>query len=228
MIYLVAGNDPNQNIQQLRFLSTFNLTRSDFVIVLGNLGFQYKEAMGYYKTMPYTILFLEGLYDDTRLLYSYETTTWVGGKVHRLCDNVYHLIRCNLFTLNGKTLFVVGGDVTCTSKKLQINSDYYSKEAPSKQELEDAVKLLLDCNYTVDYILTTIPDSKTMLLFESNQQPSDLSNWLYDLSNKAVFDRWYFGQYPESIDKDFDKVTGVGDGVIPLGYSVHDIKEVHV
>ena len=226
MIYLIGGNDPKHNLSQLSFLTEFDIKKEDYVVLLGNIGYPNEETIKYLTTFPFTTLFLEGLSDNTNKLYKLEEIDWNGGKVHKIADNVLHLIRCNLYTIEGKTIFAIGGDVTYNRDMLRRDIDYYTKECPSKDELDEAVKVLTTAAYKVNYILSTIPDSRTMLQFDSNLHPNDLSNWMFDMSNKVIYDRWYFGQYPEVIDRDFDKCTGIGDGIIPLGYSIADIKNM--
>lgn len=227
MIYLIGGNNPEHSIIQLNFISEFNLNPDDYVILLGNIGYQNEGTLDKLKTFPFKILFLEGLSDNTKELYKMEEIDWMGGKIHKLADNVYHLCRCNLFNINNKYIFVAGGDVTYDKEFLRCGIDFYDEECPSNKELLEASELLNSSDVVVNYVLTTIPDSKTMLLYDSKLYPSDYSNWLFEVSNKTVYDRWYFGKYNEVLDKDFDKITGIGDGIIPLGYSVEDIKKMH-
>ena len=176
-------------------MTKFDIKKEDYVILLGNIGYPHEETVKYLTTFPFTILFIEGLSDNTNELYKLEEIDWNGGKVHKIADNVLHLIRCNLFTIEGKTIFAIGGDVTYNRDMLRRDIDYYIKECPSVDELDEAVKVLTTAAYKVNYILSTIPDSKTMLQFDSDLHPNDLSNWMFDMSNKVIYDRWYFGQH---------------------------------
>lgn len=226
MIYLIGGFNTQRAYDQLLFLNDFNLTKDDFVIVLGNLGYQYTDIQDACAKAPYTILSLEGLFDNTNELYSMNMIDFYGGKAHKLSDNVYHLVRGSVFSFDDKKIFVMGGDQTYNNERLYKDVDYYGKEAPDDNELSYALECLENNSWKVNYVLTTIPDSKTLLCYDNDCYPTDLSNWLFETGNNLNYERWYFGKYADSLDKDYNRVTAIGEGVIPLGLSVADIRNI--
>lgn len=74
------------------------LARDDYLVVVGDLGAvfypaQTQRMLNIYSYLPFTVLFVDGNHENFDELEKYEVTEWHGGKVHRLSDNLIHLMR---------------------------------------------------------------------------------------------------------------------------------------
>lgn len=93
----------------------YGLTAQDTLIVAGDfgcifgLGARDDEKLDALARLPYTILFLDGNHECFPKLYAYPEEGWHGGRVHRIRSNVLHLMRGQVFDLDGMTVFTMGG-----------------------------------------------------------------------------------------------------------------------
>ena len=92
-----------------------HLTKDDYVIICGDFGVIWNDT----KTEKYllddlqernfTTLFVDGNHENFDRLNTYPVETWHGGKVHKIRPNVIHLMRGQVFHLQGKTFWTFGG-----------------------------------------------------------------------------------------------------------------------
>ena len=92
------------------------LSRDDFVIVCGDFGLWHDTKderywLNWLQSKPFTLLFVDGNHENFDRLYSDEfpIIDFHGGKVHKIRENVYHLMRGHVFELCGKKFFAFGG-----------------------------------------------------------------------------------------------------------------------
>jgi hypothetical protein len=58
---------------------------------------------------PFTTLFGSGNHENFDLLAEYPVEDWHGGKVQRIRPSVIHLMRGQVYSIQGKTFFTMGG-----------------------------------------------------------------------------------------------------------------------
>ena len=91
------------------------LKKGDTLIVCGDFGFLWdggaKEEKNLKKlgSKKYQILFVDGTHENFDLLEKYPVTDWNGGKVQQISGNLYHLMRGQVYELEGKKIFTFGG-----------------------------------------------------------------------------------------------------------------------
>ena len=99
------------------------MTKDDFVIICGdfggvwNKGEENKEEtmlMDWLDCKFFTTLFVDGNHENFDRLYDYPVEEWHGGKVHKIRPSVIHLMRGQIFEIDGKSIF------TCHRRKLQL------------------------------------------------------------------------------------------------------------
>lgn len=64
-------------------------------------------------SQPWTILFVDGNHENFELLDDYPVSSWHGGKVHFIKESVIHLMRGQIYTIDGLTFFTFGGGYSC-------------------------------------------------------------------------------------------------------------------
>ena len=57
----------------------------------------------------YTTLFVDGNHEKFDRLSDYPVDTWNRGKVHKIRPSVIHLMRGQIFEIDGKSIFTFGG-----------------------------------------------------------------------------------------------------------------------
>ena len=121
MIYLTGDTHIPIDIDKLSsksFPEQKQLTRDDFIIVLGDFGLLWREDKTYRYWLDilshrrYTLLFLDGNHENFDWLNSLPVESWHGGHVHRIAENILHLMRGEVFEIDGNTFFTLGGAVS--------------------------------------------------------------------------------------------------------------------
>ena len=92
-----------------------HIKKGDTLIICGDFGFLWegteeeKKALKKLEKKKYEILFVDGIHENFDLLESYPEEEYAGGRVHRIGTNLRHLMRGELFTIEGKKIFAFGG-----------------------------------------------------------------------------------------------------------------------
>ena len=114
MIYLISDPHGGESMDGLkRFLE--KATDSDLLIILGDLGICFEETeenrrfTEWFLSLDKHIAVVEGNHENHAYINSFPSDTWCGGKVHRLSDTIVHLQRGNVYHIEGKLFFVMGG-----------------------------------------------------------------------------------------------------------------------
>jgi len=116
MIYITGDCHGNfERFNNSIFPEQEEMTKDDFVIICGDFGgVWHKDVESEQETMildwleckPFTTLFVCGNHENFDRLYGYPVEEWNGGNVHRIRPSVIHLMRGQVFTLEGKRIFV--------------------------------------------------------------------------------------------------------------------------
>ena len=224
MIYITGDTHIQRDIHKLHtalFPEQKNLTKSDYVIICGDFGgvwdnsAEEKYLLNCLNERNFTTLFVDGNHENHPLLNGYEVISFCGGKAHRIMDSIYHLMRGQVFTIDGLKFFTMGG-ATSHDKGFRCEGvTWWPEELPSDSEHEEAVVNLEKHGLQVDYIIThCAPDSvqwEISALYESDK----LTEFLEAVKNEVDYQHWYFGHYHINEDID-DKHTCVFDEIVLL------------
>lgn len=202
------------------------LKAGDILIVCGDFGFVWqntpleKSILKYLGSRKFTVCFLDGAHENFDLLESYRQTVWKGGRVHRISGNLFHLMRGEVFYLEGQTLFVCGGGES-PDKDIRIEQgSWFKNELPSPAELAHCAETLDELGGKVDYILTHEPPAlvKSAMLLRNGlpDHVDKLNGFLGEIESYCSFKHWYFGSMHE--DRTVTpKHTCVFNKILPLG-----------
>lgn len=181
-----------------------NLTKDDYVIICGDAGIVWNttndEMIAKYDAFPFTTLFVDGNHENHDVLNSYPVTEWNGGKVHKISNSIIHLMRGQIYEINGKKFFTMGG-ATSIDKGLRTEGvSWWRTEMPSREEYEEALDNLEKVNYEVDYVLThCAPYSILGIMdFYCRWYERDALTSFFDhleFENNLKFKMWFFGHY---------------------------------
>lgn len=205
------------------------MTRDDYVIICGDFGGVWcgderdDENLDHLEELPFTILFVAGNHENYDALVSYPVEEWHGGKVQFIRPNVIHLMRGQVYTIEGKTFFAMGGaashDISDgilepddpdfevkywmmrrTRAMFRINHySWWKAEMPSDLEYEEARQNLDSCKWKVDYIITHCgPNSVIDILSRGFYDHDRLTDFLETVLQKTEYSYWYFGHYHDN------------------------------
>lgn len=178
-----------------------DLTKEDYMIVLGDMGVCWdgcnedKLVREKYKEYPWTTLFIDGNHENFDLLEKYPVEEWHGGQVHKISDSIIHLMRGQVFELNGKKYFTFGGARSIDRQFRKEGESWWRQEMPTEEEYELGLETLNRINYLPNYILTHA--APTFYLQELNPyfRPDELTRYLGTIEYTIGYDHWYCGHY---------------------------------
>lgn len=197
------------------------LTKNDYIIICGDFGFIWygnkKDDwwLKWLEELPCSVLFVDGNHENFDILNSYPIEIWNGGKIHKIREHIFHLMRGQVFTIEGKKFFTFGGANSHDKIYRKEGLSWWPQEMPTFEECEDAIKILDKYNWEVDYVIThSAPDN---ILYRVNPlYEHDLAtNFLFTIDKDLKFKHWYFGHY--HIDKNIDDLhTAMYQDIIAL------------
>ena len=202
------------------------LTKEDYLIIAGDFGgVWYKNAVEEdlepYEKLPFTVLFVDGNHENFNLLNAYPVETWKGGKIHRVAPHVLHLMRGQIFEIEGKRIFTFGGGTSIDKYMRREGVSWWPEEIPSFAEFDEAVTNLKRYGHKVDYVITHSCDekalytpllgtvSKSMTVYPDNSM-------LMEFERTVQYEHWYFGHY--HVDGYVtERKTALYHDILPLG-----------
>ena len=113
-IYITGDTHGTLDVAKLAKLNKI-ITEGDYLIVLGDFGICWDDGASdervrsFWNRQKCHVLFIDGNHENFNLLNAYHVSEWHGGKVHSLGKKITHLMRGQVFELEGKTFFTMGG-----------------------------------------------------------------------------------------------------------------------
>lgn len=224
MIYITG--DMHGDISCFKNPKLSKLGEKDILIVCGDFGFIWdpddpkeQKNMQWLKKRKYTICFVDGAHENFDILNSYTPYRWKGGNAHKIADNIYHLMRGEVFTFEGKTFFVMGGGESEDASMRDKGTTWWEEELPNAEELKNGVDNLNDTERNINYILTyeapTI--AKEILKQRTNQNIiiTPLNTYLQEIMHNVDYMHWYFGSLHIDL-KISKKMTAVFNEIIEI------------
>lgn len=240
MIYVTGDTHIPIDIHKLSsriFTDQESMTKDDYLIVCGDFGliFNYretgfdvpscpedicwsKEELFWYEWLnekPFTTLWVDGNHENYDRLKKYPVSEWYGGKVQKVSDSIIHLMRGQVYEIDGKRIFTLGGaqshdrgTVTGTEKK-DIHKIWWREELPSKNEYDEALKNLSRYDNQVDYVFSH--EAPGNVLLNEGLTQNDVSNHLWQIYDLVDFKVWYCGHH--HVDEQFGRVRIIYDDI---------------
>ena len=249
MIYITGDCHANFNkFDKTRFPIQEEMTKGDYVIICGDFGgvWNYQVESEYEKhwldwlnNKNFTTLFVDGNHENFDRLYKYPVEEWHGGKVHKIRNSVFHLMRGEIFTIDNRKFFAFGGAKSHDIQDGIVNIDeeeriynlrkmraffrirnysWWDLELPTEDEMINGIKNLEKVNYKVDYIIShCCPTSVQSLIGGPGFEKDILTDYFQQISEKCEFKMWFFGHY-----HDYRKINSqyvlLYEDIIPLHY----------
>lgn len=201
-----------------------DMTKDDVIVVLGDFGLVWnyrgespyeKHWLDWIERKPFTTVFVDGNHENFDRLHSYPVEEWNGGKVHKIRPSVMHLMRGEIFNIDGYKCFAFGGAKSQDikdgvldpvedkdkikkwqydySKLFRINHvSWWEEEMPNEYEMTYAYDNLKEHDRNVDFIFTHDCASSTKVLL-GYKETDDLNRFLEFIRTEIDFKKWYFG-----------------------------------
>lgn len=188
-------------------------TENDKLIVLGDFGLIFyprmelflgtqivleQRKLAYLESKPYEILFVDGNHENfDRLTAEFPTEERYGGTVSRLGRNVFWLRRGQIYTIEGKTFFCMGGAYSVDKFGRREGVSWWPQELPADAEYRFAADNLVAHGRSVDYVLThTCPRVVIGLMHHApDVHEMELTGFFDWIWYEIGFKKWYFGHW---------------------------------
>lgn len=186
------------------------LTKDDYVIIAGDFGGVFlldrtdKYIQKNYNERNFTTLFVDGNHENHDALDAYPVEEWHGGKIHKIADSVFHLMRGQVFEIGGKTFFTMGGAESTDKQYRKEGRSWWAREMPSIDEYEEAVINLEKHSGKVDYVITHCAPEATLCALNMPdmyfRSVNELTSFFDTIAQTILFKDWYFGHYHDDSD----------------------------
>lgn len=221
----------------LPFPKGYQPTRQDVVIICGDFGGVWSESSHQIaelirlSKLPYTIVFIDGNHENYDMLAEYPVSEWNGGRVQFIRENVIHLLRGQIFTIDGKSFFTMGGaachdiqngvldpedaqfeiqyrEMSYQGKFVRVKHySWWEQELPTEAELDEGWRNLEDHSFQVDYVIShcapTSYQNQIAAILRNNTYPvNNLTDFLQRVYDTCSFSHWFCGHYHFSASLD--------------------------
>lgn len=205
------------------------MTKRDTVFVAGDFGgiWDYRGEsreenywLKWQNEKNFTTVFVDGNHECFPRINRFPVENFCGSRVHEIRPSVLHMMRGEVYEIEGKTFFAFGGasshDVEDgildplkdmgkirrwrrdREKRFRINGvNWWLEELPSEEEMENGRQNLKKHGYKVDFVIThEAPLSAAEVMFPGKIKPDCLNMYFDELLQEGLqFDKWFFGHY---------------------------------
>lgn len=202
------------------------LTKDDYVIIAGDFGLVWDNGTeelywrDWLEDRPWTTLFIDGNHENHEMLAELPEVEWNGGRAHLLSSSVIHLMRGQVYDIDGSKVFTMGGAQSVDKEWRLPQVSWWPEELPSKAEYDEAEANLDACGWKVDYVITHCCATSMLRLVYSGQeiwQGADaLTEWFEILEKRLDFRMWYFGHHHVDMPLPPDHCA-LYQAIVPLG-----------
>lgn len=211
-IYITGDIHGSLDIQKLNttlFPEQKQLTKNDYLIILGDFGLTWNDSeetkywLKWLEDKTFTTLFIDGNHENFDALYKYPVVEYLGGRTHKLRSSIYHLMRGEIFTIEGLKFFAFGGGISIDKAYRVEGRSWWPQEIPNAEEIENGFRNLEMYDNTVDIVLThAAPTDISFMARTYHSEKDQVTEILDNFKCKIYCKKWFFGHHHE--DKPID------------------------
>jgi len=229
MIFITGDCHGNyQRFSKRHFPEQYTMDRSDYIIICGDFGYwsdtpEEEEQLDWLEEKPFTTFWADGNHENFDRLNELPVHEWHGGKVHYIRPHVIHLMRGQLYDIDGHTFFTMGGasshdiedgildpdapDYKETVMRLQsqgrrrfrvLGRSWWPEELPSEEEYLTALETLERAGWKADYVITHCAPTSIARKMNRHYQPDALTDFLEMVNKRLEFRYWLMGHYHDN------------------------------
>lgn len=214
MNYYLTGDLHGEGMRLANLID--KLDENDTLIVLGDFGFIWDNSLelermmldALEKALPYTIAFVDGNHENFPMIQELETIEeWNGGRVGRISKNIIHLLRGEVYNLNGKKVGVCGGANSIDISWRTQGISWWREEEITNNDINKFMTIAEEYDNKVDIMLSHDAPASIIPVVKlySGVNDGEISNSQKQLEKiNQIIDikKWYFGHW--HIDKKID------------------------
>ena len=209
------------------------MTKDDYVIICGDFGgiwhyentkyaIEQEKKLKELNSKPFTTLFVDGNHENYDLLNTYDVEEWHGGRVQRIRDSIIHLMRGEMYDIEGLKIFTFGGAAShdiddgiidssnwmeeaiklrnAGKRYFRINHiSWWKEELPSNKEINHATEVLEQNNYECDFFISHCCSSSTQALM-GYHEVNRLTKFFETIKPILKYKKHIFGHYHDNIN----------------------------
>jgi len=150
------------------------LTKKDYLIIAGDFGLIWTKKdnveeywLKWLNDKPWTTLWVDGNHENhARLAEEFEDVDMFGSSVGKTSDSVFHLKRGNVYNIEGKLFFTMGGAKSIDRNSRKPGKTWWPQEVPSPEEKEKGYKILEKMGDQIDFVIShTAPETLIRMYF---------------------------------------------------------------
>lgn len=225
----IHGKPERLGVQSFYEQKEFSGNKDDNIaIIAGDFGLVWQrdeEGIGekywfkWLEDKPFTTVFVDGNHENHVRLNQYPVKEWNGGLVHEIRPHILHLMRGQVFIIEGKKFFTFGGasshdvqdgildyeDKDWKEKAHILNQQgkymyrikglsWWEEELPTEEEMQIGIDNLKKHNNKVDFIITHTPSASVIALLGHGLYEQDrLTQYLENIKCNTEYTRMFSG-----------------------------------
>ncbi len=214
MIYITGDihgtHSVNTRFNRWNFPEQKKLNKQDVVIIAGDFGLIWnrdKEDQYWLKwldqTKSFTTLFIDGNHENFDLLEQYPIESWQGGLVHRINNSVLHLMRGQVYEIEGLTFFTFGGAASHDQAFRSEGKSWWAREMPNEDEYQLGLANLEKHHWKVDIVITHTCTYQSLEWIKQHYATEVVADPMHDyfqhIQNRLDYQQWYFGHFHQDV-----------------------------
>lgn len=216
MIYVTG--DIHSNINRLNIKRHYyHWNESDIVIIAGDCGLLWEtkpspkeiSLYNWFAHQSFTTLFVDGNHENFDRINALPIVDYMGGRAHKINDKFLHLMRGEIYNIQGRKIFTFGGGTSIDKNWRTPYIGWWPEEIFNEKEKQNAYDNLQKENYEVDYVITHAGPKRVVLDHPRHMkiydEPCPVEDFLDELYEKIKFRYWYFGHYHYNYDDDLNR-----------------------
>ena len=219
MIYITGDTHGDIDYNKLLSLKKKSLSYDDYLIICGDAGICWSPStfvyhLELYRAIGCTIIFIDGNHENFDMLNQAPLVEYKGALMHHIDNHIFHVLRGEIMTLEGKTFLCIGGAVSIDKMYRTIGVSWWPDENITMHDINNATCNLEKVNYKVDYVITHCCDTQTVRKAFGFKR-DDCTDQLTFIDKIVEYKHWYFGHY--HLDRRIsDKKRCLYDDIISL------------
>ena len=199
MIYITGDTHGDIDFVKLYRLREKNLSYNDYLIICGDCGIcwsneYFKHFLRLYNRIKCTILFIDGNHENFEMLNNMPLVEFHGALMHQIDKHIFHILRGEILTLEGKTFLCIGGGNSIDKMYRTPYLSWWPEEEITYHDVDNAIANLGKVNNKVDYVLTHCCDSATVVKAFGFRRDSSTDQLMF-IDKVVNYKHWYFGHY---------------------------------
>lgn len=200
-----------EKLYQFSLEDGMSLTKDDYLIICGDFGAIWSNdpqdkidlsVLGLYDDFPWTTLFVDGNHENHDRLDQYPVSEWNGGKVHHITPSIIHLMRGQVFTINGQTFATMGGASSHDKWWRKEGISWWAREMPSAAEYEEMLTNLEKVGHKVDHFISHTGPSIAIRNLSPYPTLDDLNKFFQIVAQDNQIGNWWMGHM--HVEADFE------------------------